>query len=772
MLLALLGLHAVLAAAAPAVSRRLGRGVFAVCAVAPAATVAYALARAPAAFDGAPASETVAWAGRLGLDLQLRLDAFAVLMVLLVSGIGVLIFAYCAWYFGPRPDLGRFAATLLAFAGSMLGVVLADNVLVLYVFWELTTVTSYLLIGFDHEKGSARAAALQGLLVTAAGGLAMLAGLVVLGEAAGTYTLSAMLADPPAGGAATAGALLALGGAFTKSAQVPFHFWLAGAMAAPTPVSAYLHSATMVKAGVYLVARLAPAFALLGGWRELVVGVGVATMLLGGWRALRQHDLKLLLAYGTVSQLGFMMILLGAGVPEATRAGAVLLLAHGAFKAALFMVVGIVDHQAGTRDLRRLSGLGRRMPATFWVAVVAAASMAGLPPLFGFVAKEAAFEAYLHGGIGPIGPIALGGMALGSVLTFAYSARFVWGAFADKPDVARAGHDGAGAHAPPAAFLAPAALLAVVTVAIGVLPSFAAGLVNAAAAALDPAVEPGTLALWHGFNLALWLSALVIVAGVALFARRREVEHLQARLPSTVDAARAYHGLVKGLNRGADRVTGLVQNGSLPVYLGTILLTVVALPLPALLSGGLPTPDGVVAESLLQLAVIGGVAVAAIGTVLARRRFAAVLFLGGVGYGVAILFVIQGAPDLALTQLLVETLSLVVFVLVLRHLPENFEVHHWRLGQAFRRAVAGLVGVFVFVFVLAAGQARTSPPVSEAYLAQALPEAGGRNVVNVILVDFRGFDTLGEITVLAVAALGIAGLVRARRRERGDEEPA
>jgi multicomponent Na+:H+ antiporter subunit A len=767
-LVLLLALHAVLAVAAPVLGRRLGPRVFLVCALAPAATVAWAATRAAGVLDGSATTQVVSWVPGLGLDLALRLDGFALLMVALVSGIGTLIFAYSRWYFSPRPGLGRFAGVLTAFAGSMLGVVLADNLLLIYVFWELTSVTSYLLIGFEDDKGSARAAALQAILVTVAGGLAMLAGFVLVGQAAGTYSLSAILADPPGGGVVGAGLVLVLLGAGTKSAQVPFHFWLPAAMAAPTPVSAYLHSATLVKAGVYLVARLAPAFAAgYAFWRPLVMGLGVATMLVGGWRALRQHDLKLLLAYGTVSQLGFMVVLVGAGIPELTFAGAALIVAHGLFKAALFMVVGIVDHQAHTRDLRMLSGLGRRMPAVAAVAAVAVASMAGVPLLLGFLSKEAAYEGLLHADLGAGGSLALAGVVAGSVLTFAYGARFVLGGFGTSGDGVGGDLVGPDVARPAPAFVVPAALLAVLTVAAGVVPAVVDPLVGGGAGALDPAAGKDHLALWHGFTAALGLSALTLAAGALLVAGAGVVERAQARMAGAPSAAGAYAATVTGLNRVADRVTGVLQNGSLPIYLGVILLTVLALPGVALLTGT-RLPDGVVVgESPLQAVVAVVVLVAALGAAVARRRFAAVLFLGGVGFGVAVLFVIQGAPDLALTQLLVETLAVVIFVLVLRHLPERFEPSEWRLGQATRMVLAGGVGVFVTAFSLVAAGARTAEPVSGAYLEQAVPEAGGQNVVNVILVDFRAFDTLGEITVLTVAALGIVSLVRAGHRPEG-----
>ncbi len=739
--------------------------MFFLCALAPAATVGWAISQASAVVGGGAIVSSFSWVPGLGVEIDFRLDAFSLLMVALVAGVGVLVLVYSRWYFSPQAGLGRFAGTLTAFAGSMLGLVLADNLLLLYVFWELTSVTSYLLIGFEDHKGSARAAALQAILVTGSGGLVMLAGFVLLGEAAGSYSLSGLLADPPSGGSVAVALVLVLVGAVTKSAQVPFHFWLPGAMAGPTPVSTYLHSATMVKGGVYLVARFAPAFAVVVPWRPVVLGLGLASLFLGGYRALRQHDIKYLLAYGTISQLGLMMVLFGVGIPEATVAGAALLVAHGAFKATLFMVVGVIDHQAHTRDLRMLDGLGRRLPFLAAVAAVSAASMAGLPLLFGFVAKEAAYEAFLHASL-TLASLVLAGVVAGSALTVAYSARFVWGAFAAKRLSERSLEPvGSDVARPPGGFVAPAAVLAGISVVLGVAPGLVGPLVYGAAAALDSGVEAGTLAVWHGVNPALVLSVITVAGGVLLFVARRRVTRAQDAAPAVAGADDAYLGALIGLNRIADAVTGFFQNGSLPVYLGVILTTAVILPLPALLAAPFPARL-VAAESLGQVAVVALVVAAAVGAVVSRRRFPAVLYLGAVGYGVAVLFVIQGAPDLALTQLLIETLSVVIFVLVLRHLPDRFERMPWKLGRAARVAVAGGVGTFVAAFTLVAGAARQDPSISATFLDQALPEAGGRNVVNVILVDFRGFDTLGEITVLTVAAFGIFSLVRACRRER------
>ena len=718
--------------------------------------------------DGRPVTSQAEWVPGLGLTLDLRLDALALLLVTLVAGVGTLVFLYCARYFAPRQaGLGRFAGVLTGFAGAMLGLVLADDLILLYVFWELTSVTSFLLIGFDDEQEDSRHAAQQALLVTTLGGLVMLVGLILLGQAAGTSSLSAILADPPRGGSVALALTLILVGAFTKSAQVPFHPWLPAAMAAPTPVSAYLHAAAMVKAGVYLVARLAPAFAVVGPWRPVVLTVGLLTMVVGGWRALRQYDLKRLLAFGTVSQLGLLMVLVGAGTREAALAGAALLLAHGLFKATLFLAVGIIDHETGTRDLRQLSGLGRRLPVLAVVATLAALSMAGVPPLLGFISKEAAYEAFLHGGVADTAVFA--GLFVGSVLTAAYSARFVWGAFAIKPGCAATR-----AHHPSPGLLAPVVVLGAAGLGLGLLPFLADPLVQAYADSypLRAGEQVEHLALWHGFTPALGFSVLTLVLGGALFGAREPVRALQRRLGrglGLVDADRGYEATVTGVDRVARRSTSLVQTGSLPVYLGMVLLTLVLVPGTALVSGTRISDDLQAYDHPLQAVVVVVVAVAAIAAARARRRFAAVLHLGAVGYGVAVLFVLQGGPDLALTQFLVETLALVIFMFVLRRLPSTFSPRPLRLSQGVRIAVALSVGAFVTCAVLVSGQARTAPPASQAYLDRSLPDGGGSNVVNVVLVDFRGFDTLGEITVLAVAAMGIASLVLAGRGRRSKQ---
>ncbi len=799
-------LHGLVAIAIVAFGRRLGRNVFVLGAVAPLVAFGWLLAHADDAHHTA-VTQSFSWVPQLGLDLDLRLNGIALLFGLLISGIGVLVMGYSRWYFPDGDPTTKVASLLVAFAGAMLGLVLADNLFVLFGFWELTTVTSYLLIGYEDTKAAARVAAQQAFLVTGIGSLAMLAGLVLLGQAAGTYSLTAVLADPPGGGVVPAALALILAGAFTKSAQVPWHFWLPGAMSAPTPISTYLHSATMVKAGVYLIALLAPAFAAtVGWWTPVVVGVGIATMIWGGARALRQTDLKLLAAYGTVSQLGLMVALVGAGRPELTFAGCAVILAHALFKATLFMVVGIVDHHAGSRDLRDLHDLYKKMPTTAIIAVIAAASMAGLPPLFGFVAKEAALGGLVDqidqvGGVGWL--FATVGVVIGSMITFAYGARFVLGGFGSFGSFGpyRRGdtiihdqhHDHGDDHRSPAwVYLWPPMVLTVLTVAFGLVPSLVQSLVSGAAEVLEhplmplagPAETTGEhatgivdtaahavehLALWHGFNAALGLSAVAILGGVLLVIAHRRIERAQTRFGGFKGGTQAYSWSLSRLLHVADRVTGAVQNGSLPVYLGVILTTMVVLPGSSLLLVRDVDVDLVFSENPLQAVVAGLVIGFALATAVARRRFAAVLLLGGVGYGIVVLFVLQGAPDLALTQMLIETLSLVLFFLVVRFLPDEFRHAPGGVPRSLRLVIAVGVGAFVTAFALLAASSRTEVPVSVEQIARSQPDGGGSNVVNVIINDIRGLDTMGEITVLVTASLGVATLAAvARRRPRPD----
>ncbi len=761
----LLAVHLLAGVLAVGFGARWGRRALWVAIVGPAATVVWAAARAPEVLDGTVLHERVRWVPELGLSLDLRLDAFSLLMTLLVAGIGVLVFVYAARYLAPRgDDVGRLVGLLTLFAGSMLGLVWSDNLIGLFAFWELTSVTSYLLIGNRHREPRARAAALQALLVTGTGGLAMLAGFVLIGQEAGTFRMSELLADPPPGSAAvTVGLLLVLVGAMTKSAQYPFHAWLPGAMVAPTPVSAYLHSATMVKAGVYLVARFAPVFAAVSPWRTVVLVVGLVSMVAGGLRAWRQHDLKLLLAFGTVSQLGFLFVLFGTGVASATLAGALLIVAHALFKATLFLVVGIVEHETGTRDFRRLGRLPSSWNRLRVVTVAAAASMAGIPLTLGFLAKESAYDAFAHGPIG-WSWVVLILLVAGSALTVAYTVRFVMGGFFSPPRDTHRLVSVTPTSGVPTALLAAPAVLAALGVVLGTFPALIDPFVDASVRALVPGSDPHAVVLWHGVTLALVLSLVTYVVGGLLAWAREPLSYLLGRGARVPAAELAYLGTLRGVNRLADRVTGIVQSGSLPVYLGVILLTASVVPGVALLGADAWPGSLDVVPEVAQLPIVAIVIGSAAAAAMARRRFVAALCVGVTGYGMAGLYVLQGAPDLALTQITVETLTVVVFVVVMRRLPDEFAGAEDRAVNRSRMLVAAAVAIMVFGFALVAGAARSAEPISAEMIERALPDGHGRNVVNVILVDFRALDTLGEITVLATAAIGAVALARAVRR--------
>ncbi|OEV08832.1 Na+/H+ antiporter subunit A, partial [Streptomyces nanshensis] len=774
-MLSLILLHFAGACCAPLLVRWLGTRAFLVLALIPATALGWAAWQWEGVAAGEAPVERWPWMPALGVELDLRCDALALLMVAVVGGVGALVLVYCAGYFSrPAFSLGQFAGVLTAFAGAMLGLVVADDLIVLYVMWELTTVFSFLLIGHVPERRPNRLAALQALIVTVAGGLAMLVGFVILGEAAGTYRISGILASPPpAHGGVAVALVLILAGALSKSAVWPFSFWLPGAMAAPTPVSAYLHAAAMVKAGVYLVARLAPAYAGAPPWQATVLALGGATMVAAGWRALREKDLKRLLAYGTVSQLGFLTVLTGTGTRDAALAGAAMLLAHALFKAPLFLVVGIIDHATGTRQADRLSGLARSMPAVCAVAVTAGASMVALPPMLGFAAKEAAFDALLHtGGAGTPGPpvpaLVTAAVTAGSALTTAYTLRFLYGAFATKP-----GGDGLHAPTPMRArtgllLTVPAALCALAGAALGPGVTVIAPLLERHARTVPAHGEgaPYRLALWHGAGPALLLSAVAWAAGVALFLAARSASGLGRRL-AVPEGRRVFARTLWTLERTALEVTGSVQRGSLPVYLGTVLAVLIVAQSAAVITDPPWQHTGPLRwyDSFPQLGVAVVVCTVAALCVTARQRMTAVVLAGVTGYGTAVLYVLHGAPDLALTQFAVETVSLVVFVLILRRLPARFPDE--RRTSALRRVtrfVTGLAaGGFAAAMTYVAGTARVAEPAGPG-LTTVTSAEGLKNVVSTTLVDLRSWDTLGESAVLGVAAVGVTSLVFLRRR--------
>ncbi|MDJ0740762.1 MAG: monovalent cation/H+ antiporter subunit A [Gammaproteobacteria bacterium] len=733
-----------------------------VAAVVPAITFGWLLTQAPDVLDGELPTTDIAWIPQLSLSITLRLDGFGLLMGLIVSGIGVLVLLYSMPYFGRRDDLSRLAALLVAFAGAMLGIVWADGLLTLFVFWELTSITSFLLIGFTDRVPAARAAATRAFLVTGAGGLCMLAGFIILTIAGDTTTISGLAAAPPSGTLTDVALVLVLLGAFTKSAQFPFHFWLPGAMAAPTPVSAYLHSATMVKAGVFVLARLFPALSHSAEWTVLVGGAGLLTLLLGAYTALFKHDLKGLLAYSTISHLGLITLLFGIGTPLAAVAAVFHIMNHATFKASLFMAAGIIDHEAGTRDMRKLAGLWKYMPYTAVLAMVAAAAMAGVPLLNGFLSKEMFFAKTVYltdQGTLPWLPVAA---TVAGAFAVAYSLRFIHDVFfnGEPVDLPLKPHE------PPRWMKLPVEILVVLCLAVGVFPAWTFGplLASAAAATLQTGLPEYSLAIWHGWTPAMAMSLVALGGGAAIYVVREPLIAWHERTLGRIDARTAYQWLEQGLYRSAEVLNAVLHGARLQRMVAVVAVSAGAVAVVGFwghgrLGGDSPLtpvdPVSLVAAVALVAAALGTVA-------LHRRRFAALLLLSVVGLIVALTFVKFSAPDLALTQLSVEVVTIVLLLLALYFLPARTPVES---GSARRTrdivlATASGLGAGALTWAVVT---RPQDTLSGYFLANSVPGGGGTNVVNVILVDFRGFDTLGEITVLAIAAIGIYVLLEGLR---------
>ena len=741
MIFGLLVLHIAGCVVLAAASRRLGRNGLLVAAVPPAVTAVWAGARLG---DPRPESAELAWVPGLDLAMTFRVDAFADIMTLIVSGIGFGVFVYAYGYFAPgAAGAGRFAATLLAFSTSMLGLVWADSVWSLFVFWELTSVTSFLLIGHKNTDRAAQLAARQALMITAGGGLVLLAGLLLVTRSAGTTLISELA--PADGATATLGAVLVMVGAATKSAQVPFHPWLPSAMVAPTPVSAYLHSATMVKAGVVLVAVMGPALGGLEAWKALGVAFGTASIFWGAVGALRHRDAKLVLAWGTVSQLGMLITLFSVGTAKAVLAAVTLLVAHALFKGALFLIVGEIDVRAGTRNMDELGGLARSMPAACTVAVLAGMSMAGAPPLLGFVAKETAIAAALALD-GPEAWIVGLGVIGGSVLTVAYTARFLVAVFGPGPETPLSARRGT--------LSVPPAVLALAGIVAFALLGSLNGILQPAAVRLSGGSPVADLHRWPGLTPELGISAGVLTLGAVLgliMSRRL------GRVPVAY-GARWSDAFIEGTMAFGRAACARLQHGSLPVYLVTMAGTATIAALPFV---GHVSLDHVVAwdsplQAVLAVTVIG----ASLALAFVTTRLAAGLALGAAGITVAAVFAVHGAADLALTQLLVEAAIVVGFVLAFGHLSRSFPKVGLR-WRAVRITVAGLGGAAVMIGLAAAsGNPVAAPPLAE-MAAASVGEGGGSNIVNVILTDIRALDTLGEVLVLATVAVGVQALARA-----------
>lgn len=733
------------------------------------------LAAAPAVFGGAVPRWSVEWLPALGLKFGFRMDGLAWMFALLIAGIGALVVLYAGYYLAAEDPPARFFLFLLLFMGAMLGVVLADNLILLVVFWELTSLSSFLLIGYWQHRTDAREGARMALTVTGAGGLCLLAGVLLIGHIVGSADLDVVLKSGDllrAHPLYLAALVLVLVGCFTKSAQFPFHFWLPHAMAAPTPVSAYLHSATMVKAGVFLLARLYPALGSSEPWFWIVSLTGLATLLLGAYVALFQHDLKGLLAYSTISHLGLITLLFGLDEPLAVVAGVFHILNHATFKASLFMAAGIIDHETGSRDMRRLNGLWKAMPRTGALAMVAAAAMAGVPLLNGFLSKEMFFAEAVAKQSTPVMQWLLPAAAtLAAMFSVAYSLRFIHDVFFNGEPVGLPRTP----HEPPRFMRVPVEILVVLCLVVGFAPALSIGplLAVGAQAALFGGFE-GTLpayklAVWHGLNLALGMSAVALAGGAAIYfvLWRRVNLHTLERAPATPKTGgRDLFVLAQARGRAAARwLTGELQNDSLQRYLRVLVaVAVVAGALPFLGTGTQSAPatmpDGPAVSFGFGVLWLMGMAATLATVWLHRQRFVALLLLGAVGLVVSLAFVFFSAPDLALTQLLVEMATIVLMMLALHWLPAESPTA--ARGEGLRRARDGVVALTAGIGVAAltwAVLARPFDSISPYFLATTKALGGGTNTVNVILVDYRGYDTLGEITVLGVAALIIHALL-------------
>lgn len=701
------------------------------------------------------------WLPSIGLELAFRFDGLGMLFAYMIVGIGLLVILYARYYLKAEDATGRFYAFLLLFMGAMLGVVLAENLLLMLVFWELTSLVSFLLIGYWKHDAEARQGARLALLVTGGGGLALFAGILLLGHIVGSFSLSDVLLAGPAikkHPLYELTLILILLGAFTKSAQFPFHFWLPHAMAAPTPISAYLHSATMVKAGIFLLARLFPALSGTDTWFTLVGGAGVITLVMGAYHALWQNDLKGLLAYSTISHLGLITLLFGLGTSLGAIAGVFHIMNHAVFKASLFMAAGIIDHETGSRDMRKINGLFKYMPHTAVLAIVAAGAMAGVPLLNGFISKEMFFqEAVDLAALGYTGyglPAAAVIAGIGSV---AYSSRFIHDVFFNGEPVGLTKIP----HEPPRWMKVPIEFLVVLVIAVGVAPAYTVGPILDVVAGSMLQREPPefSLSLWHGFNLAFMMSLVALVGGVAVYALRHRIYAIHDRLFPPVSGRNVTEGLLDRIFFWAARLNALIENGSLQRYLFLLVTSTLVVGVAAFhgeaLFGSAPTQ----ALDIQTFAYGVFLAFGAVGTVhFHRSRFVAVVFIGIVGLMVSLLFVRFSGPDIAMTQLLVEFATVILILLALFFLPWNSPVDSSiaiRIRDLLLALLAG-GGAAALSYALLT---RPLHSISEFFIAEAKPGGGGANIVNVILVDFRGFDTLGEITVLGIAAVGIYAML-------------
>ncbi|QLF71356.1 putative monovalent cation/H+ antiporter subunit A [Peteryoungia desertarenae] len=703
------------------------------------------------------------WVPSLALSFSWFIDGLSLTFALLITGIGTLIVLYAGGYMKGHPQQGRFTAYILLFMGAMLGLVISDSFLMLFIFWELTSITSFLLIGFDHRREASRRSALQALVVTGGGGLALLAGLIFLWNMTGVTQLSLLVNAGDVVRASPfylAALFLVLGGAFTKSAQFPFHFWLPNAMEAPTPVSAFLHSATMVKAGVYLLMRLNPAMGGTLAWEILLPFFGGVTLLVGGILAIRQTDLKLMLAYTTVASLGLLVMLTGFDTPHAVEAAVLYLVAHSLFKGALFMVAGLIDHEAGTRDVTRLGGLRKAMPVTFIAAIFAAISMAGLPPFFGFLAKEEIY--YALAGASPravfFTAVAIIGNALMFAIAFAVALKPFLGAEVKTPKHA---HEG-----PVLLWLGPLTLAALGLLAAVFSPLAHQFVSTPMATAVAGEATPITISLIPHIGVPLALSLLTILVGIGVYRSldrlRGMVDELLLGIGTGPD--RWFDGFISGLVHVSYGLTRVVQSGRLQFYItATFVILAVTLLVPLFAYDELPALPGWPAEiSFYELAFFAIAVIGIVTVVMAKDRLTAIVSLGIQGFAVAVLFLLFGAPDLSFTQFMVETLSVVILALVMTRLKLSVTDHRPFVPTILHGALALACGLGFMLLLMRATQGAFDPALSIFFNTYSKIIAHGANVVNVIIVDYRGVDTMGEIAVVMITGLAILALIRIR----------
>ncbi|WP_153640707.1 putative monovalent cation/H+ antiporter subunit A [Prolixibacter sp. NT017] len=767
----IVGLVFSLAFLAPFIDKRLGKISGYLYALLPAALFVLLIRLLPAIIDRHFIVRSIDWFPLLHVRLSFYLDGLSLLFGLLITGMGTLVLIYSGYYMQHYSMRGRFYFYILLFMGAMLGLVLANNLITLFVFWEITSFSSFLLIGFNHERPEARAAALQALLITGFGGLAMLAGFVLLGNVGGSYELTDLLQN----GAVVKSSkmyvplvLLIMVGAFTKSAQFPFHFWLPGAMEAPTPVSAYLHSATMVKAGIYLLARLQP---ILGGtdlWQFSLGLAGATTMLVGAYFAFTQTDLKKILAYTTISALGMLVLLVGMGTELAITAMVIFLIVHSLYKGALFMIAGAIDKTVGTRDIRHLGGMWPVMPIAAVATFLTLFSMAGLPPFLGFIGKEVIYDAKVQA---PQIAVFLAILAVTAnifmvAVAFLFGHGVFFGKRKDPPKIPKE---------PAIPLLIGPAVLSVTSLFMGIYPAIITQpLVMPAIDAVNASPVDLHMKLWHGLNLVFLLSVITITLGLTLFFFRKPATKALRKFNQRyfrIEFTDLFRRLVENFLSFTKRHTEVVQHGYHRFYLMLIFIVsslLVWYQLYHTRGWGFQASWEEIPFYLLGISLL--IITSAIGAVFTRSRLVAIVLLGVIGYAMAFIFILYGAVDVAITLILVETLILVLFVMVIYHLP-GYMPKYSRPSSRIRDGVIAIVfGGFMTALVLKAEFIKLSPPISDYFLKEAFTKGHGRNIVNVILVDFRGLDTMGETVVLVIAAIGVISLLKLKPKKKEEEE--